>query len=242
MEITVLGCYGPYPAPGEATSGYLIRVGGRKILLDLGAGALGKMMKILRPEELDCVLFSHLHYDHMSDAFVLRYYLELNRGKLDVYVPAEERSERRTMLDTPVFRVHDLPESGEVCGIQVSSFPVKHPVPCRAIRLEAEGKTFVFTGDTNYFEGLEGFCRGADVLFADSAFTREQWGEAKPHMSAELCGRLAAESSAGGLYLTHLNPQNDPAQLISEAEEGCRMSGKASVPVKTVYPGLTVMI
>ncbi len=242
MDITVLGCYGPYPATDEATSGYLIRAGEKKILLDLGAGALGKMMKTVRPEELDCVLFSHLHYDHMSDVFVLRYYLEINRGKLDVYVPAEERSERRKMLDAPVFHVHDLPESGELCGIRVSTFPVRHPVPCRAIRLEAEGKTFVFTGDTNYFEGLENFCMGADVLFADSAFTCNQWGESKPHMSAGLCGCLAAGCGAGELYLTHLNPQNDPAQLVSEAEEGCRLSGKAFVPVKIVYPGLTVTI
>ena len=31
MKIHVLGCFGPYPAPGEATSGYLVEAAGKCI-------------------------------------------------------------------------------------------------------------------------------------------------------------------------------------------------------------------
>ena len=38
MKLTVLGCNGPYPAPGGACSGYLLQEGDTGVLLDCGAG------------------------------------------------------------------------------------------------------------------------------------------------------------------------------------------------------------
>lgn len=232
MKITVLGCYGPYPAPGEATSGYLIECAGKKILLDCGAGVCGKLMERCSPEELDLLVFSHLHYDHMSDASVLGYYYQLHGGVLPVWLPGEEQSARRSILDVPMFALNDMKDEWELDGIRFLTVPVCHPVPCRAVRIEADGKVFAFTGDSNICPRLEDFCRGADVLFADSAFTTAQWGEGKPHMSAALCGKLAAAAGVKKLYLTHLNPGNDTEQLVREA-------GEYFPNVSCVYPGMT---
>jgi len=233
MKIHVLGCYGPYPAPGEATSGYLIEAAGKKILLDCGAGVAGKLMKIISPAELDCAVFSHLHYDHMSDISVISYHFQLHGGVLPVYLPPEEQSFRREILNVPMLALNDEQDHFDIGEVHIDTMPVRHPVPCRAIRITAEGKCFAFTGDTNVCDGLADFCRGADALLADSAFKSSVWSDAKPHMSARHCAELAKEAGAERLYLTHINPDNDPQELLDEASE--------LVPdVQIVYPGLCI--
>lgn len=40
MKVTVIGCWGGYPAAKEASSGYLLEHDGYKILMDCGSGVL----------------------------------------------------------------------------------------------------------------------------------------------------------------------------------------------------------
>ena len=76
MEITVLGCWAPYPRAGGACSGYLIRGGGQNILLEAGNGSLSRLMGFLDFRRLDAVIISHLHPDHYLDLFPLRHAIE----------------------------------------------------------------------------------------------------------------------------------------------------------------------
>ena len=38
MRLHLLGVHGPYPASGEATSGYLLEAGNQMLQLDFGSG------------------------------------------------------------------------------------------------------------------------------------------------------------------------------------------------------------
>ena len=67
MELTVLGRCGPFPAPGEACSGYLLKCGGKNIMLDFGSGVFSRLYGLLPQLEVDAVVLSHLHSDHMAD-------------------------------------------------------------------------------------------------------------------------------------------------------------------------------
>ena len=73
MKLTVLGNNGPFPAAGGACSGYLVIEGDKKILIDCGNGVLANLQKFIKLEEIDAVILTHLHSDHMSDMMVLRY-------------------------------------------------------------------------------------------------------------------------------------------------------------------------
>ena len=235
MKLHVIGCHGPYPCAGGATSGYLLEHGDQALLMDCGAGVLGKLMTIYDPAKLACVLLTHLHFDHASDMLVLRYYLERMGKTLDVYVPGEDESPLRGLLTYPAFNVHPYPEVLEVMGLRVTNFPVNHPVPCRALRLTDGEKTLVFTGDTSKCAGLAAFCEGADVLLADSAFLAAQWNEKMPHMCAGMCGELAAQAHVKRLYLTHLSPLRAPEELLKEARE-------AFPAADAVSPGLVIEV
>ena len=72
MKMTILGCYGPYPAAGGACSGYLVQEAGCTILLDCGNGVLSRMQEHIDFLQLDAALISHLHADHLSDLMILR--------------------------------------------------------------------------------------------------------------------------------------------------------------------------
>lgn len=235
MKVRVLGCHGPYPIAGGATSGYLISHQGENVLMDCGSGILGKLLSLCDPASLTAVLLSHLHFDHASDLLVLGYLLQTRGKKLTVYVPPEDDSPLKKLLSPQVYNVQPYPEEMEIAGIRITTCPTRHPVPCRALRLEAEGKTLVYTGDTNTCPGLAAFASGADMLLADAAFTENEWSEKAPHLCAREAARLALESNARALRLTHLPVGRTPAALEKEAA--------ALFPnTKAVSPGEVILI
>ena len=236
MKLHVLGCHGPYPVAGGCTSGYLLENGKEALLMDCGSGVMGRLMEKWAPEKLTCVLLSHLHFDHASDLMVMRYYLEFAKATLPVYVPKEDESIFKSLLCAPAFDVRPYPEAGlSLMGLSIDTMPVRHPVPCRAIRLKDGEKTLVFTGDTNDCEGLPEFCRGADLLLSDAAFLENEWNDQKPHMSARGAARLAKEAGAQALYLTHLPVGHTPEALEKEARE-------IYPAAKAVHPGMVISL
>lgn len=240
MELTVLGCNGPYPEAGEACSGYLLRSGGHALLLDCGSGVLGKLALHMPVAALDGLILTHLHADHMSDALVLRYALEFarNRGErtqpLPVWRPSQPAQWAELLEGTPAFETRD-PAAGTLGPWRFSFLPVRHPVPAYAVRVEAEGRTFVYTGDTNVCPELADFAEGADLLLADAAFPRERWNAELPHMSAWHAGQLAAQARVGRLVLTHFLPGGDRAVLLEQAQA-------SFAAAECARPGLSVRI
>ena len=68
MKITFLGTGSPEPSPRRASSGYLVEVGGERLLLDVGGGVYDRLIQAgLGPTKVDRLFFSHLHSDHMMD-------------------------------------------------------------------------------------------------------------------------------------------------------------------------------
>lgn len=220
MKLHVIGCHGPFPCAGGATSGYLLEHEGKALLMDCGAGVLGKLMAIYDPAMLSGICMSHLHFDHASDLLVLRYYLEKMGKTLPLFVPGEDASPFRGLLSSPAFSLQDYPEGKmEIMGLSLETLPVRHPVPCRALKFSDGEKTFVFTGDTNDCPGLAAFASHADILLADGAFLESEWKETLPHMSAAGTAKLAREAEAKKLYITHLPVAHAPETLEKEARQ-----------------------
>ena len=68
MVIVCLGTGSPEPNLRRASSGYLLEVEEKKILIDCGGGVFGRLIEYgLSPNDLTHVIFSHLHSDHMID-------------------------------------------------------------------------------------------------------------------------------------------------------------------------------
>ena len=52
MKLTVLGASGGFPSAGGATSGYLLELDGRYILIDCGSGVLANLFRFIRLEQI----------------------------------------------------------------------------------------------------------------------------------------------------------------------------------------------
>lgn len=228
MKLTVLGCNGPYPGEGGACSGYLLESDDTRVLLDCGTGTLAALTAHLPPEELDAIILSHLHYDHMSDMLPLIYRLQGKR-RLPVYLPGEPAAVR-ALLDG-AFDLRDISQGGRIGSLTLKTLPVRHPVPCYALRLETDDKAFCYTGDTNTCEALPAFAADCDLLLADGCFTDALWAENKPHMSARLAAETAVSARARRLMLTHFTPGIPQQTLLEE--------GRAAFPGAVLaVPGL----
>jgi ribonuclease BN (tRNA processing enzyme) len=234
MKLVVLGCWAPYPAPNQACSGYLLEIAGRRILVDLGHGAFGKLQHILDFSKLDAVFISHLHPDHCADLSCLRHaILSANRLgrelRLPVFVPNDPPEKFEVLAGfEDAFEVYTIStesrEPLEIAGIGCEIFKTNHPIPTYGLVVQGDGTKFVYTSDTGWEAELVDISRGADILLCEgSLLTADSHLAGKGHLTGEQAGKLALEAGAGMLVLTHFWPGYNLQDLQQE--------------VSSVFPG-----
>ena len=227
MRLTCFGKYGPYPKPNCACSCYMLTYKKSSVLIDMGCGALSRVLSKVRIEDISALVLSHLHSDHMSDALTLRYALDAAKklGKRDmplpVYMPEEPAAEAGLissgkMIDAAYIRDGS---SLDICGIEAKFALMPHAVPSYAMSLSAEGKTFIYSGDTAYNEKLIGFASGADLLLMEAAFLSDNKPGSAVHVSAAQAAAIGREADVKRLLLTHIFPEYDENDILREARE-----------------------
>lgn len=244
MDFTVIGCWGAYPEKNEATSGYLVQDQGNSVLLDCGSGVLSRLQNHILLEQLDAVVITHTHADHIADVYCLEFatLILMQLGKrtkpLDVYVYCESLDELHFRYPDYV-RVHQirLSQTVSVGALRLAFSGTVHEVPNCAVKVTAEdGRSLVYSGDTGYCREMIDFARGADLLVLESSFYDRQKGFMKGHLTAGEAGEIAAAADAGSLLLTHFPHYGDHDQLLAEA------SGHYHKPLRLAYCGMNVKI
>ena len=244
MRLTVLGCSGSGPGPTSPASGYLVQAGDAHLTLDLGNGTFGALQRHLDPWALSGVVFSHLHPDHCSDFASLavhrRYHPRPAYDPVDhplpVFAPSEAPSrfvaayatsaaERAETHLADIFAFHRLADGGcvEVGDVTVRAGAVDHPCEAYALRVEHDGRSLVYSGDTGPCAGLVETARGADVLLCEATWPHiTEWWDEPPvgiHLSGRQAGEHAAAAAVGRLLITHVPAWYDAQELLAEAKE-----------------------
>lgn len=194
MEITLLGTGCPVVHTERYGPAQLIRHGGNAVLVDCGSGVTQRLLAAgLSGRELDAVLLTHLHSDHLVDLFQLilsswhqgrdrpqrvfgppgtRAYVDglmaLWRPELEQRI-AHERRPSTAALEVEVTEIGPGPGRHEVLALgelRVEAFEVDH----RPVR-HAFGFIFrtpearlVLSGDTRACAAVVEAARGADLL------------------------------------------------------------------------------
>lgn len=227
MELTVIGHWGGYPKVGEASTGYLLEHEGFKLLLDCGSAVLSQLQQYIKPSQLDAVIISHYHPDHVADIGVLQHallidkYLEGYEKNLPIYGHQEDEIgfQSLTYKNITTGIPYKADEVLHIGPFQISFIRTIHPVPCYAMRISANGKSLIFTADTAYFLDLVGFSKGADLLLCESNYYKNMKNVAVNHMTSQQAGKLANLAQVKSLILTHLPHFGDHQQLLQEARE-----------------------
>jgi len=225
MKLTILGKYGPYPKKGGATSGYLLQAGDTKILLDCGSGIISRVQEHCELKEIDAIILTHLHSDHMADVFVLRYALAaMGRAPLTVFTPTNPHTEYEILKNSGVFElipVHDGLKL-KLNGLELEFWEMTHPVPSYGVKISDGETVFAYSGDTNLNDRIVEFASGAQNLLVDTGLLAEQKSSnTVPHLTAREVGEIGAALSGTKVICTHISPVHDEEKVLAEVRESC---------------------
>ena len=247
MHITVLGSGTCELRPERSSPAYWLQAGDAGIMLDLGQGAWRRLLESgFRADQVDAVIISHPHPDHMADLIPLLFALK--------YDPDLAATARMTLLahaglepllaslnqawggwldppDRALARRWLKPgERAQVGEVSLATAPAAHHAHSLAWRLEHGGRSLVYLGDSEASDGLARFAQGADLMICHCAGTDHE--PKKGHLYPAACGELAALAGVGSLSLSHFYRVVDPQKATASA--AARFSG----PVWAAFDGL----
>lgn len=240
MKLTVIGYWGGYPSRNAASSAYLLEKDGFRLMLDFGSGVLAKLYQYTSVTDLNAVLISHYHPDHVADIGVLQHALVVENAlthgdkRIKIYGHNENGLEFERLNHDFTEAVRYDPEEVLIIGpFFIRFLKTNHPVACYGMRITDGESTLVYTADSAYQDEWIKFSHEADLLLADSNFYAAQNGQAAGHMTSAEVGKIASEANVGEVILTHLPHYGYHQQLVREAAE--HFSGH----IMLAYEGLT---
>ena len=230
MDLTVCGSSGTHASPGRACSSYLVEHDGYRLLLDCGNGSLSNLLSVCGAADVDTVLLTHLHPDHIVDVYGLYYALRFDSGgprTVGLVGPAgtTEFLTRLLPADSAAMFDQTLPlrtaRAGEVLELgplTVRLYPAFHPVETLAPRITAGDRVLAYSGDSGQTDALIDCAAGADLFVCDASWLERNGPHPEGiHMTGAQAGTTAAAAGAARLLVTHVFPANDPDQVAAEA-------------------------
>ncbi|HEX2032238.1 MAG TPA: MBL fold metallo-hydrolase [Actinomycetota bacterium] len=230
MELIVLGSHGTWPSAGGATSGHLVRHDGHAILLDLGTGTVANLQRHAGLFEVDAVVISHSHPDHVTDLYT--YYMARRFSPqcpppIPLYLAPKVLDRVEPLLsddsgDMKLAQAFDVrvAEPGhelEAGPFRVTTADMAHSVPTIGVRVEADGAVLAYTADTGPTEHAVRMARDADLLVSEATWQEDEGDRPPIHLTAREAGELASAAGAGRVVLTHIRPHLDRNRSREEA-------------------------
>ncbi|PKN18516.1 MAG: MBL fold metallo-hydrolase [Deltaproteobacteria bacterium HGW-Deltaproteobacteria-6] len=211
MKITFLGTNGWYDTDCGNTICTLIETKTAYIILDAGNG-IHKADRYIKKDLPVYLLLSHFHIDHMEGLHILA---KFKFKSLTIMGQTGTKAIIKEFL-APVYSipVHKLPFPCKVTDVKEGrhSSPFKflarelvHASRCLGYRLEIDGKVISYCTDTGYCKNSVELSANADLLISECALLSGQTSDSWPHMNPQLAAKLAVESKAKKLALTHFD-------------------------------------
>jgi len=206
-RIVLLGTGCPSPSHIRYGPSTLISTEKHKILIDAGSGVTQRLSEFgLAPSEIDIILITHLHSDHIVDLYQLyisgwhtgrtkpfkivgpkgikKFFdktVEAYAEELNLRVDWEKRPNHEG-LDINIIEI-DNEFIYEEMGIKITSIEVQHqPVePAYGYQVFVDDKKITYSGDTRYSKNLEKASKNAEYLihevFVSLAFNEKRMTE-----------------------------------------------------------------
>jgi ribonuclease BN (tRNA processing enzyme) len=248
VDLIVMGAGPAYSdRPDAAGACYLVREAGSHVLLDLGQGSLARVFREVAPEALDAVLVSHLHPDHFIDLVPLRHYLRYQLDparRVRVLGPRGLGDRLDALHAEPGFAAAalDLEPLGErdlaIGSLAVAARLVTHTDESYGFRCAPRdgGTGLVYSGDCGRAEDLRPLVRPGDTLLAEVSFGAGPVPPGVMHLDGPGVGRVARETGAARVLLTHLLMGHDADATVGSVR------AEFPGPVELVWPGSRLTI
>lgn len=221
-EIRFLGTGGSVATPERDNTSFLLSHGKEKVLVDCPGSVIQKIKKIgFEPREIQSILVSHIHPDHVYGLPSYIHSLMLEEGWVDLFGSEETILFCRRFLDLFhlldekikfkvrfwIFSPGEKVKLGESFEVKALSVPHHSSSLAFHFHLEEAGKEMIFSGDTPSYSPLFEEARGIDYLIHDSS-APSRYFEMYPelqrmHTSALELGRRSEEAGVKCLIPCH---------------------------------------
>lgn len=215
VRVTVVGSSPAWPNPGSAHAAYLVESGGRRLLVDCGAGVLARLRTSAAWPGVDAVVITHAHFDHVGDLIPW----------LWARVAGPARDEEPTPLWLPpggvaalarfpdgdelgrAFALREYPdgEPFDAAGLRIEPVRMRHfKAVAFGLRIQDDGVTVAFTGDTGETDAVLELARDADLLVIEATLDDDDpEAVGGGHLSARQALDYGRRANARRVLLTH---------------------------------------
>lgn len=235
MDVRILGCHGAQ-FPGYNTTSFLLD---GTILID--AGTVTSVLSLEEQKNIDCILVTHVHLDHVCDMMFLADNIYYHRKEYTAIIVVGTQGivdALRTHLFNniiwPDFSVVPDPENPvirfkliqpgvkfQLDNLTITAVRVNHTVETVAYVIEFEGGSVIFIGDTGPTEEIWKVARKLNSLkaiFVEVSLpnSMEAVADVTCHFTPAGLGRELAKLDAPTphIYLYHMKPQYE--EIIRE--------------------------
>lgn len=257
MIVTVLGSAAAGANAGSGCTGFLVRSQSTSVLVDCGPGTVSELKRWIDVRNLDAIVISHMHLDHILDLVTLRaayrYAPEPYDRRIPLWLPpggAEILDSLAAPLDldhhSPLFfdqsfATHEYNpiDSLRIGSISIDFARTQHAMPAWAMRIARSGSdgAIGYTSDTGPVTHLAAFMQGVHTLLCEATLIETGVSPMeRGHLTAQEAGRLAKTCNAARLVLTHTWDELGSDQLLRES---ARAFGG---PVEIAWPGMEIRL
>lgn len=252
---TVLGSGSGNPSKNRACAGHLLSVNGRSVMFDCGSGVTSSYLRSgLAHNEVESIVVSHTHADHISDLPLLIQWLKVSKriAELSIYLPSEAVDPITIYLNTVYLFKEKLPfqlnlipiegdftlldgniiiapvanshESGNKAFIDQHGYPNR--MECYSFLINSRSmRRILYSGDIGSLEDIENNLQNLDLLVIETS-----------HIDMSEFAKLLDEHSIKRVILSHI--ADDRYFLIHKFAE--EYSG--AVDLILAEDGLTTML
>ena len=237
ITVTILGSGTCVPSLKRSSCSILLNINDSKLLLDSGSGTMRRLLEIgITIFDISFIFYSHLHPDHTGELvpflFATKYPDEnrrtipltiiAGRGFSGFYKKLKNVYGNWIELFPGLVNIIELdntgPDSIRFDDFTVRSLPVEHTDESIAYRINsAQGKSVVYSGDTDFCDNLIKLAKDVDLLICESAMPDDL--KVKGHLTPSLAGEIAARANVRKLVLTHFYPECDHADIEKECRK-----------------------
>lgn len=223
-KITLLGTGTCQLQKNRTSSSILVELDDVRFLYDIGRGTTQRLAELgVRQDDLEYIVLSHFHPDHISDLIPFLHaacWSQVDRRTRDLHIfgpnGLTEQLRRllglfgRDELQGEHFDIilHEI--SDTTFTIKDLSFLFSHlpPVNNSGLKFKINGKTYAFTGDSNYHEKEIHFLNGVDFAVIDAG-----------HPTDDEIISLAVRTQVPTMVLSHLYRETDEVEICAKAKK-----------------------